>query len=326
MKRTNKRRVSLAATATLVAGLLSGCGLGTAGGYVPSGELAGPMEGVDLEGAQISVGSKNFTEQIILGKMAVILFQSAGADTEDLTNVPGSNSVRMAMLEGIMDFQWEYTGTAWITYMGEVDPIPDQQAQYEAVRDVDLAENDMVWTEPSELNNTYAMAMTAENSEELGITKMSDIAKVDESEQTFCLDAEFASRNDGFEPMLEHYDLPPAPNDRRSLMDLGAIYQATANGECLFGEVFATDGRIPALDLVVLEDDENYFPSYNLSGVFHEDLYNEYSQAEELIDPLTERLDNETMADLNARVDAGGEEAAEVAWDFLVDEGFITEE
>lgn len=326
MKRTKKRSVGLAATAMLTAGLLTGCGLGTAGGYVPNGELAGPMEGVDLEGAEVSVGSKNFTEQIILGKMAVILFESAGANAEDLTNVPGSNSVRMAMLEGIMDFQWEYTGTAWITYMGEVDPIPDQQAQYEAVRDADLAENGMVWTEPSDLNNTYAMAMTAENSEKYGITKMSEIDTVSESEQTFCLDAEFASRNDGFEPMLEHYDLPPAPDDRRSVMDLGAVYQATANGECLFGEVFATDGRIPALDLVVLEDDEFYFPRYNLSGVFHEDLYSEYPQAEELIDPLTESLDNETMAELNARVDTAGEEPADVAWDYLVEAGFITEE
>lgn len=325
MKRMHKGRIAMATTATLLTGLLAGCGLGTAGGYVPSGELDGPVEDVDLEGAQISVGSKNFTEQIILGKMALILFESAGANTDDLTNVPGSNSVRMAMLEGIIDFQWEYTGTAWITYMNEVDPIPDQQEQYEAVRDADLAENGMVWTEPSDLNNTYAMAVTAENSEELGLTNMSDIHKIDEADQTFCLDAEFASRNDGFEPMLEHYDLPEAPNDRRSLMDLGAIYQATANEECLFGEVFATDGRIPALDLVVLEDDELYFPRYNLSGVFHEDLYEQYPQVEEIIDPLTERLDNETMAALNQRVDVDGEEPADVAWEFLLDEGFITE-
>lgn len=321
-----QRRVGLLSLAAVVtAGVLSGCGLGTAGGFVPSGQLAGPMEGTTLEGAEVSVGSKDFTEQIILGKMAVILFQSAGADTQDLTNVPGSNSVRMAMQEGIMDFQWEYTGTAWIIYMGEVDPIPDEQEQYEAVRDADLA-NHLIWTKPSELNNTYAIAVTNETHEDLGVAEMSDLAGLDESELIFCLDAEFASRNDGFEPMLEHYDIPPVPNDRRSLMDLGAIYQATANGECTFGEVFATDGRIPALDLVVLEDDENYFPRYNLSGVINDELYDQYPQIEDLIDPLAERLDNETMAILNARVDVDGEEPADVAWDFLIEEGFITEE
>jgi osmoprotectant transport system substrate-binding protein len=318
------RGIHAAAVGTLLVGLLSGCGLGTAGGYVPSGELAGPVTGVDLDGATVAVGSKNFTEQIILGKMAVILMESAGASTEDLTNVPGSQTVRQAMLEGIMDFQWEYTGTAWITYLGNVDPIPDEQAQYEAVRDADAA-NGMVWTQPSELNNTYAMAVTRERSEELGITAMSDLQGLDDSEMTFCLDAEFAARNDGFEPMLEHYGLPPVPNDRRRLMDLGAIYQATANGECTFGEVFATDGRIPALDLVVLEDDRAYFPRYNLSGVINAELYEEYPQIVELIDPLTQRLDNETMALLNQRVDVDGMEPAQVAWDFLVEEGFVTE-
>lgn len=319
------RRFGLAAATTLTAGLLAGCGLGTAGGYVPSGELAGPVEGVELDGASIAAGSKDFTEQIILGKMAVILFQSAGADVEDLSNVPGSNSVRMAMLEGSIDFQWEYTGTAWITYMGEVDPLPDPQDQYEAVRDADLEENDLVWTSPSELNNTYAMGMTQERSEELGVTQMSDLTEIDESELTFCMDAEFASRNDGFEPMLEHYDLPEVPNDDRSLMSLGAVYQAIANGECTFGEVFATDGRIPALDLMVVEDDEQFFPRYDLSGVIRGDLHEDYPQIEEILDPLTERLDNETMATLNAQVDVDGEEPVDVAWEFLLDEGFVTE-
>lgn len=318
------RAVRAAAVGTLLAGLLGGCGLGTAGGYVPSGELAGPMEGVSLDGATVAVGSKNFTEQIILGKMAVILFQSAGASTEDLTNVPGSQTVRQAMLQGIMDFQWEYTGTAWITYLGNVDPIPDEQAQFEAVRDADAA-NGLVWTEPSALNNTYAMAMTRERSEELDVTALSDLQGLDESEMTFCLDAEFAARNDGFDPMLEHYDLPPVPNDRRRIMDLGAIYQATANGECTFGEVFATDGRIPALDLVVLEDDRAYFPRYNLSGVINAELFEEFPQIVELIDPLTQRLDNETMALLNQQVDVDGREPAEVAWEFLVEEGFVSE-
>src|SRR5699024_9685517 len=94
---TKRRFGLLSCTAVLAAGALSGCGLGTAGGYVPGGELAGPVENIDLDGADIAVGSKDFTEQIILGKMAVILFQSAGANAQDLTNVPGSNSVRMAM-------------------------------------------------------------------------------------------------------------------------------------------------------------------------------------------------------------------------------------
>src|SRR5699024_12236020 len=115
----------LSCAAVLAAGALAGCGLGTAGGYVPSGELSGPVEDIDLDGAESAVGSKDFTEQIILGKMAVILFQSAGADAQDLTNVPGSNRGRMAMEEDSMDFPWDYTGTAWIASMGEGDPLTE---------------------------------------------------------------------------------------------------------------------------------------------------------------------------------------------------------
>src|SRR5699024_12010206 len=113
------------------------------------------------------------------------------------------------------------------------------------------------------VNNTYSIAVTSQTSEELGVTKLSELADLDESELTFCLDAEFASRNDGFEPMLEHYDIHAVPDDRRSIMDLGAIYQATANGECTFGEVFDSTSRVLALYIVVHDDDYAYFQRYN---------------------------------------------------------------
>lgn len=318
------RTAAWAGSGLLITSLVAGCGLGTAAGYNPTGELAGPVEGIDLDGASINVGSKDFTEQILLGKMAVILMQSAGADVQDLSNIPGSNSVREAMLQGHLDFQWEYTGTAWLTYLGHTEPIIDEWEQFEAVRDED-AGNGMIWMEPSTVDNTYAIAVTRETSEEYGVTALSDMASLEEDEQTFCIDAEFAARSDGFDPMLEHYGLGEVPDARRSLMDLGAIYQATADGVCTFGLVFATDGRIPALDLVVLEDDEEFFPRYNLSGVIHEDLYEEYPQVEELLTPLTERLDNDTMAELNARVDVEGQEPSDVAWEFLLDEGYVVE-
>src|SRR5699024_5258665 len=137
---TKRRRIGLlSCAAVLAAGALAGCGLGTAGGNVPSGELSGPVEEIDLDGAELAAGSKDFTEQIILGKMAVILFQSAGPHAQNLTNVPGSNSVRIAMEAVIMYCKGDYNGTAWITYIGEVDPLTDSYEQYEDVRDADLA-------------------------------------------------------------------------------------------------------------------------------------------------------------------------------------------
>ena len=182
---------------------LTGCGLGTSGGFVPSGKLAGPIADVDLSGAKIAVGSKNFTEQLVLGKMAVIVLRAAGADAPDLTNIPGSSSARQAMLEDQVQMQWEYTGTAWIAYLGETTPIPDEKKQYEAVRDRDKKNNHLIWLPPAPMNNTYGFAGPSETIKKLGITKLSQLSKVPKKDLTFCVESEFNNRNDGFVPMLK---------------------------------------------------------------------------------------------------------------------------
>jgi osmoprotectant transport system substrate-binding protein len=257
------RRALAALAALLGLAVLSGCGLGTAGGYAPSGSLAGPVAGVELDGADLSVGSKNFTEQLLLGKIAVILLKSAGADVKDFTNIPGSASARAAQLEGQVDMEWEYTGTAWISYLGHTKPIPDETKQYEAVRDEDLEENDLAWLKPAPMNNTYGFATPTETLKKLGITKLSEIKTLPKDQRTFCVESEFKNRNDGFEPMLEAYDMSvkDLPNKNIKIMATGAIYAATDKGACNFGEIFTTDGRIKALNLLVLKDDNHFFPT-----------------------------------------------------------------
>lgn len=311
----------LALVTALSATLTAACGLGTAGGFSPSGTLTGELEDVDLSGASVAVGSKNFTEQLLLGKLAVILFQSAGADVEDLTNIPGSSSARQAMLERDVTMQWEYTGSAWTTYLNHDDPIPDEQEQFEAVRDED-AENGMVWLPPAPMNNTYSFAVTRDTAERLDVHTLSDMAAAPANERTLCVDSEFVNRNDGLIPMLEAYGLTTG-DVQQSVMDTGAIYAATAGGTCNFGEVFTTDGRIKSLDLQVLEDDRQFFPKYNMAAVVTDELMEEYPQIADLFGPVSERLDDETLIELNGRVDVDGEEPTDVAWDWLREEGFV---
>ena len=305
----------------------SGCGLGTAGGFVPTGELAGPLADVEsLEGAGVAVGSKNFSEQVLLGKIAVILLRSAGADSTDLTNIPGSASARSAQTEGQVDLEWEYTGTAWIDDLGHEQGIPDEEKQYQAVRDEDLEKNGLVWLPPAPMNNTYGFAATKETAQRLGVEKLSDLKDIPVEERTLCVESEFANRNDGLEPMLEAYDIPlgsEVPRDNLKTLDTGAIYSATAKGTCNFGEVFTTDGRIKALDLQVLEDDRNFFPAYNVSVVIREEVLDEHPHIEELFAPVTEKLDDETLIELNAQIDVEGREPADVAFEWLRSEGFI---
>jgi osmoprotectant transport system substrate-binding protein len=310
---------------------VSGCniGLGTAGGYTPSGTLAGPLAHVKpLDGATFSVGSKNFTEQIILGKMTVILLKSAGADVKDLTNIPGSAAARQAQLAGQVQMQWEYTGTAWLTYLGETKPIPDPHRQYVATRDTDLKRNGLVWLPPTPMNDTYTMAINAATKKQYGITKLSQMSKLPPSKRTFCVESEFTNRPDGLEGMLKTYGLPLGaangiPRSNLRTLQTGAIYDAIAKGECTFGEVFTTDGRIAALHLTPLGDDKNFFPKYNASLVVRQDVLKEHPQLRQLFAPVAKALTNGVISQLNRQVDVDGREPADVAHEWLVQQGFL---
>jgi osmoprotectant transport system substrate-binding protein len=306
-------------------------GLGTAGGYVPTGKLAGPLEETKpLDGATLAIGSKNFTENVLLGKIVIILLQSAGATVTDLTNIPGSASAREAMLNGQIDAMWEYTGTGWITYLGHEKPIPDEEKQYTAVRDEDLEKNDLVWLPPAPMNNTYGFAITDKTFKKYKITKLSEMKKVPVADRTFCVESELINRPDGMKGMLAKYDVPlndPRGVPRRNLktFQTGAIYDATAKGSCTFGEVFTTDGRIVALDLRVLQDDRNFFPKYNVSLVLNKTTSEKYPQIADLAEPVSKKLTDKVLLELNADIDVNGREPAEVAYEWLKDEGFVTD-
>jgi osmoprotectant transport system substrate-binding protein len=330
--RLRTTRLLTAGVTALLLTATAGCGaigLGTAGGYTPSGTLAGPLANVsDLDGATISVGSKNFTEQILLGKMSVILLKSAGAEVQDLTNIPGSSAARQAQLEGQVQVQWEYTGTAWLTYLGETKPIPDSEKQYVATRDTDLKQNQLVWLPPTPMNDTYTMAINEDAKKKYGITKLSQMSKVPPAQRTFCVEAEFTNRPDGLKGMLQTYGLPLGaangiPRSNLRTLQTGAIYDATAKGECTFGEVFTTDGRIEALHLTPLEDDKNFFPKYNASLVVRQEVLKEHPEIEDLFAPVSKALTNDVISKLNREVDVEGREPADVANEWLVSEGFL---
>jgi osmoprotectant transport system substrate-binding protein len=137
-------------------------------------------EGVDLAGVSLTVGSKEFTEQLVLGNITKLALEDAGAEVQDQLGLVGSTAVREALTSGEIDLYWEYLGTAWVTYLGNEEGIPDVQEQYAAVRDADAA-NGITWLEPAPFNNTYAIALTDENAEELDISRISQIGDLIES-------------------------------------------------------------------------------------------------------------------------------------------------
>ncbi|MFO7778212.1 MAG: glycine betaine ABC transporter substrate-binding protein [Nitriliruptoraceae bacterium] len=290
------------------------------------GEVAEPGDS-SLDGAEITVGSKDFDEQLILGNISVALLEDAGAEVTNEVNLGGTDAARAALESGEIDHYWEYTGTAWISFFGETEPIPDRVEQYEAVREREAEERGLFWLEPTPFNNTYGLAISQEADAELGVDAISELGPLLESDPdlvTLCVESEFNVRDDGLPGMEEHYGFE-IPDDNVTVLDTGVIYGATADRDpCNLGEVFTTDGRIAALDLKVLEDDEAFFPLYNVSPVFVEDAWSEYgSTLQELYEPVAAALDDATMQSLNARVSADGERPEDVAADWLTENGFI---
>ncbi|MEX1163443.1 MAG: glycine betaine ABC transporter substrate-binding protein, partial [Nitriliruptor sp.] len=281
-----------------------------------------------LEGAEITVGSKDFDEQLVLGNISKLLLEDAGATVNDQINLGGTDAARAALTSGEIDHYWEYNGTAWISFFGETEPIQDRIEQYEVVRDRDAEENGLYWLDPSPFNNTYAIAYANSASDDLGnpetLSDLADIIENDPDQATLCVESEFSARDDGLPGMEAHYGYE-FPTANVTVLDTGVVYNATAQRDpCNFGEVFITDGRVVALDLVVLEDDEAFFPLYNASPVYVEDVYEQYGQSlADLYAPVIEALDNDTMAELNARVSSDGERPAAVASDWLTENGFI---
>lgn len=307
--------------------VLAGCGLKSGSPMVDEVAPGSVGGGEPLKGASLTVTSKNFSENIILGQMIGLIFKAAGAEVLDRTNLPGSISAREAIVQGDADAMYEYTGTAWITYLGHAKPIVDPRKQWEAVRDEDRG-NGVTWLPQSTLNNTYALAVSKKNNAKYKLRTLSDVAELAKKSPgavTVCVENEFASRDDGLPGMEKAYGMSiPAANIQK--MDAGIIYtQVSKSDSCLLGEVFTTDGRIKAMDLDVLEDDKHFFPNYNAAPVIHTATFEKYPEIAGLLDPLSRKLTTEVAQVLNAKVDVDGEDPHEVAQDWLVEEGLIKE-
>jgi osmoprotectant transport system substrate-binding protein len=316
-----RRRAAALVTAAML--VLTGCGL-SQNTAIPFTVTPGTITPVPaLEDVTITVGSKDFTEQILVGYIAELALSAAGANVRDLTNIQGSSNSRLALINGDIDLTWEYTGTGWINYLGNTDPIPDERAQYEAVRDADLSQNGVRWLPYSQLNNTYAFGVTEAYAQEHDLRTTSDMTaflQQNPDQAVFCVETEFASRQDGLPGVQAAYGFPTT---EVKTFGTGAIYAGIANGTCNFGEIFTTDGRIAGLNLRVLEDDRKFFPQYNICVVLREEFYQRYPEIEQVMQPVAMALTNDEMIELGKLVDVDGEDPGIVARDWMIAKGFI---
>jgi len=277
---------------------------------------------VNLAMAQnIVVGGKNFTEQQIMSQMTAQLLQAKGFKP-DVKAGMGSAVVRQAQENGQIDVYWEYTGTSLITYNKINDRLSPADT-YAKVKELDAAKG-LVWLNPSKANNTYSLAMNADDAKKQGIVSISDLAaKVKGGAKlTFASNAEFYARPDGLKPLEEKYGFEfPRENVKR--MDTGLVYQALKERQVDVGLVFATDGRVPAFNFVILKDDKGYFPNYALTQVVRKQVLDANPKLAEYLNALSAKLDDATMARLNASVDVDKKTVEDVAKTFLKEQGLV---
>jgi osmoprotectant transport system substrate-binding protein len=274
----------------------------------------------ELSGKSFTVGSKEFTEQKILGQITILALEDAGASVKDETGTEGTALTRKGLESGQTDMYWEYTGTGWVDILGNdvADAESDKQALFDAVAEQDK-ENGVEWILKTEANDTYAFATSQATSDELGVTTISDYAELvnsDPESASLCAAAEFLDRADGFPGVEKAYGFD-LPDEQITELDLEIIYTALPKADpCNFGEVFESAGQIPANDLVVLEDDKQYFPGYELALTIDEKVLSESPEVEEVLSPIAEALTTEELQQLNAQVDVEGlpEEAVAQKW------------
>ncbi|MGH2535147.1 MAG: glycine betaine ABC transporter substrate-binding protein [Thermomicrobiales bacterium] len=286
----------------------------------------------------VAVGSKQFTEQLLVGEMLALLLEDADYPVERQLGLSGTNIVHEALLAGEVDTYVEYTGTGLINILNlplpAATPGADTAAPvaspatggmagmdtvYEIVKAEYEAQFSVTWLDPLGFNNTYTMAVRPETATELGLTTISDLAP-HAGDLIFVGTQEFLERPDGLPGMTATYGFEFGETVG---VDPGLVYQALDSGQGDVISAFATDGRIPALGLVLLEDDLSFFPPYFAAPIVRQDLLDQDPAVRDVLNKLAGRIDNATMADLNFQVDDGGEEPEDVARAYLEEQGVI---
>lgn len=285
------------------------------GALIATGALA-----LGLQSAQaLTVGGKNFTEQQLMAEMTTQLLTSKGIQAEKKAGL-GSAVLRQAQENGQIDVYWEYTGTSLITYNKITEKLSADDT-YKRVKELDAAKG-LVWLNPSKANNTYSLVMRRADSESKNIKTLSDLAKAVKggANLSFASNAEFAARPDGLKPLQEAYGFEFARDNVRR-MDSGLTYQALKEKQVDTALAFATDGRIPAFDFVVLKDDKGFFPAYAMTPVIRKQAMDADPKIAPLLNALSAKLDDGTMSKLNASVDVDKKSIEAVAAQFLKDAG-----
>jgi len=290
---------------------------GNVGGSDSSGSGGG-------SGPTITVGSKNFTEQFILGSMYAQALDANGFNGVAKLNLGSEKIADKALQNGQIDLYPEYTGTSLVSILPykkkEYPKTP--KATYETAKKL-YAERkpaDTMLT-PASFLNTYGIFVRRKTAEDLNLHTLTDLAEAS-PKLSFVSFSEFQNRSDGYPNMKENY---PALDFKDIIIvnELGLRYQGLQNGNGDVGVGFTTDGQLTSNQLVVMKDTKNIFPQYYPAPVVRSDVLKKYPKIKGVLNEVTASLDLKTMRELNGKVDLQQEDPEDVAKEYLQDKGII---
>ncbi|RNA69395.1 ABC transporter permease/substrate-binding protein [Alteribacter keqinensis] len=271
--------------------------------------------------ADITIGGKLGSEPEIIINMHKLLIEDATDLVVDLEpNLGQTDFVFNAIQSGNIDIYLEFAGTAIMTFLDEELETNDEQEVFEMAKEGMDEEYGLVFLDPMEFNNTYAIAMMTETADELGVETISDLRNYN-NELTAGFTHEFADRQDGYLGIQEVYDV----NFDVVTMEAGLRPHALQSGDIDLMDAYATDWYIVEYDMTVLEDDETLFPPYQGAPLVRRDILEQYPEIENVLNQLGGRISDEQMQEMNHRVEVGDENASDVAREFLVSEGLLAE-
>ncbi len=277
----------------------------------------------------INIGTKNFTEQFIVGNLMAILLEDRGFDVELKTGM-ASTVMREAMENGSIDLCMDYTGTQWLSYTGHEFKGESPEEMYRKTSESDGAQG-LIWLDPIWCNNTYAIAVTKEFSQENNVNTLSDFAgyvKEKEGEVPFASGFEFYARPDGILGLQVYYDFAFKPDSITTVLP-GLTFEYLVKGRSTATMVFGTDPAVVKYNWVVLQDDKNFWPPYDLGPYLRKEVLDANPGLEDVLKELVDAFPNDAvgarkdMTALNARVDIDMMEPEEAAMEWLKEKGLI---
>jgi len=266
------------------------------------------------DGEKIVVGSKNFTESVLLGEIVAQQLERHGLEVDRRFNLGGTFICHSAMVAGQLDTYIEYTGTAHSAIL-ELATVKDPARVRTVVDSVYRERWGIIWARPLGFNNTFAMLIRGEEARRLGLETLSDAAPY-ASQWRLGAGYEFIERADGYHGLIAEYGMSFAGQPLE--MDLGLTYRALAEGRVDMIAGNATDGQIAALDLFHLQDDRGYFPPYEAIPLVRSEVLERYPVITEVLGALAGAITDSGMIHLNRQVDVDGRDVREVVREFLI--------